>query len=153
MTHDTSEPRLRRWLVRYVIPAIVASGTTVTTVVALGQVSPITPDDRLASGNVIDKIEFTSFGERAIAQTIEDACVRTDCDGTGLHPMIKAYADQMDEDQLDAARWAQVRLVLQGIRALDAAALGSDAAALAHLELTAAARIAKFYTSKIHTQR
>ncbi|WP_179379182.1 hypothetical protein [Jannaschia marina] len=146
----TSRPLTR--IGRFVIPAVVAAVTTATTVAALDQ----RPDETAARETRIEgvtAIEFTTFTEAEVTAAIADACVLAGCDTIALHPMITAYAGQMDAEQLRAARWAQMRLLARGQRSYDAAAPGSNAADLAFLELASAARIAHHYTQQLASRR
>lgn len=152
---STSKPSTVATLIgRFAIPVVVAAGTTATTVAALGHM-PGAPVKTTAVEPVksVSLVKFTAFSEDEVTYAIRDVCVLTGCDEADLHPMIKAYADAMTPEELDAARWAQVRLLAHGMRSLEAAAPGSNAADLAHLELTAAARIAHFYTEKLNASR
>ena len=153
MTDGSERGPVKNMIARFAIPAIVAVGTTVTTVVALGQMPASTLTTENAAVEAVAGIEFTSFSEGDVTRTIEEACTMTGCDEASLHPMIKTYASQMDVEQLDAARWAQVRLLTHGMQTMKSANPGSEAAAKAQMELTAAARIAHYYTKQMQAKR
>lgn len=144
---------LAKIMARFAIPCVVAIGTTATTVVALGQISGTSLVAAESPRDSIRAVEFTAFSDRDVTHVIKDACIMTGCDEETLHPMIKAYVKGMTPEQLDAARWAQLRLLAHGMRSLEAAVPGSNAADLAHMELTAAAQIAHFYTQTLKASR
>lgn len=145
--------RKLKLMARFAIPCLVAIGTTATTVVALGQMSGPSLIAADSPRDSIRAVELTAFSDKDVTEIIKDACIMTGCDQERLHPMIKAYVKGMTLEQLDAARWAQLRLLAHGMQSLEAAVPGSNAADLAHMELTAAARIAHFYTQTLKTSR
>lgn len=102
---------------------------------------------------VATDIVMTAFSSDAMSDTIQKACNTVGCDIDDLHPTILAYADTMTRDQLEAGRWAQMRLIVQHLEAIGKTPEGSDSSKSAHLELTAAARIAHLYTAKLHYHR
>ncbi len=95
--------------------------------------------------------EMPAFSGRAMLETIDKACEVVGCNIDDLHPQILAYADTMDADQLEAGRWAQMRLIVQHLELIEGAPKDSVRAMAAHLELAAAARIARLYTARLYS--
>ena len=147
---------------QFSLPAIALAALAATGAVAFSKVAPSDIGSITAAHlSDVDRVEFLTFSEEtldafskpAMISTITRACAITGCSINDLHPAILAYADTMTDDQLDAGRWAQMRLITESLRALDKAEPGTDAADAAYLELTAAARIAHLYTAKLHHLR
>lgn len=94
-------------------------------------------------------VALVAFTDVAVKSTIAKACRITRCRIEDLHPQIQDYADAMTREQLEAGRWAQMRLISKAIRRVEGTPPGSDARELASLELTAAARIAHLYDTRL----
>ncbi|MGB3689702.1 MAG: hypothetical protein WBA02_10420 [Jannaschia helgolandensis] len=115
-------------------------------------VTLIAPQSRKAPAPTTN-IAVTAFSQNAMVETINKACEVVGCDIDNLHPLILAYADTMDRDQLDSGRWAQMRTIVENLAVIDKSPDGSESKVSAQLELTAAARIARLYTAKLHYLR